>query len=98
MAEPTTMIDQEFVKFFSTLGIGGILAAFMFLAYRKDVRQYTDLWKNVADQLMSVVKENTASNTKLVHLIEEQQKNMIRMSDIKLMIEKRIAEEGKEKT
>lgn len=63
-------MDADFVKWFATLGVGGILAAFMFFFYRKDVKQYTDLWKGQAEALIVVVKENTASNTKLIMLID----------------------------
>lgn len=64
------VVDAEFVKWFATLGVGGVLAAFMFYFYRRDVAQYTSLWKGQSDILMNVVKENTASNTKLVTVIE----------------------------
>lgn len=63
-------VDAEFVKWIATLGVGGVLAAFMFHFYRKDVKEYTDLWRGQSEILISVVKENTASNTKLVTVIE----------------------------
>ena len=65
------MIDPEFVKWFATLGIGGILAAFMFTFYRKDIKQYTELWKLATEQMMLIVKENTASISELTVLIEK---------------------------
>lgn len=83
------MLDPDFAKWFATLGIGGILAAFMFVFYRKDVQQYTELWRTTADQLMSVVRENTASNTKLIALIESQERNSFRMADIEALLGKR---------
>lgn len=64
------VMDAEFVKWFATLGVGGILAGVMFMFYRKDVKQYTDLWKEQSGILMAVVKENTASNTKLITVID----------------------------
>lgn len=79
-------VNAEFIKWLATLGIGGILAAFMFTFYRKDVKQYTELWKAATDQLMNVVKENTEANTKLVQLIEQQERNMLRKSDIESML------------
>jgi len=82
------MFDTEFIKWFATLGIGGILAAFMFMFYRKDVQQYTELWRTTADQLMTVVKENTVSNTKLIALIETQERNALRMEDLKILLTK----------
>jgi hypothetical protein len=81
-------VDAEFTKWLVTLGVGGILAAFMFTFYRKDVKQYTELWRTTAEQLMGVVKENTASNTKLIALIENQERNTIRKSDIEALIER----------
>ncbi len=81
-------MDAEFTKWLVTLGVGGILAAFMFTFYRKDVKQYTELWRTTAEQLMGVVKENTASNTKLIALIENQERNTIRKSDIEALIER----------
>ena len=79
-------VDAEFTKWLVTLGVGGVLAAFMFTFYRKDVRQYTELWKSTSDLLVGVVKENTASNTKLISLIESMERNTMRKSDIESLI------------
>jgi hypothetical protein len=87
------MLDPEFVKWFSTLGIGGILAGFMFLFYRKDVQQFTELWKVTTDQLMTVIKDNTASNTKLITLIENQERNALRKTDIESLIQEKLDQE-----
>lgn len=86
------MFDPEFIKWFATLGIGGILAAFMFVFYRKDVQMYTELWQKSTDTLISVVKDNTASNIKLVSLIENWERNSLRKSDIERMIDARFIE------
>lgn len=64
------MLDGEFVKWLATLGVGGVLAAFMFHFYRKDVRQYTDQWREQTTLLMTVVRENTASNTRLIASVD----------------------------
>lgn len=92
---PTT----EFAKWLITLGVGGVLAGFMFVFYRKDVKSYTELWKaqaerleSLAERVMSVVKENTASNVKLITLIENQERNALRKEDIQFMIDRRIRE------
>jgi phosphate/sulfate permease len=66
-------MDSEFVKWLTTLGVGGVLAAFMFHFYRKDVKQYTDLWREQTAMLLVVVKENTASNTRLVSSVDSLQ-------------------------
>jgi hypothetical protein len=80
------VFDTEFTKWLATLGIGGILAAFMFTFYRKDVKQFTELWRITADQLMTVIKENTASNVKLISMIENQERNAMRKDDILQLI------------
>ena len=63
-------MDAEFVKWLATLGVGGVLAAFMFHFYRRDVRTYTDQWRGQSAMLLEVIKENTASNTKLITVID----------------------------
>lgn len=83
-------MDTEFIQWFTTLGIGGILAAFMFTFYRKDIKQYTELWKLTAEQLMTIVKENTASNTKLINLIESQERNSLRKNDLEVLIKEQL--------
>ena len=71
------MFDPEFVKWFATLGVGGILAAFMFVFYRKDVRSHTELWEKQAERVaeltstvLDVVRENTQSNARMTTMIE----------------------------
>lgn len=83
-------MDVEFTKWLATLGVGGTIAGFIFFFYRKDVRQYTELWKMATDQLMGIVKENTASNVKLIALIETQERNALRKTDIELMIDQKL--------
>lgn len=85
-------LDAEFAKWLATLGVGGVLAGLMFMFYRKDVKQYTELWKTATDQLMIIVKENTASNTKLINLIESQERNSLRKSDIETFFNQRISD------
>lgn len=84
------MLDGEFVKWLATLGIGGILAGFIFIFYRKDIRQYTELWKITADQLMLIVRENTASNVKLIILLESRERNDVRITDIEKLVDDKI--------
>ena len=83
-------MDAEFIKWFATLGVGGVLAAFMFFFYRKDVKQYTEQWKAATEQFMTIVKENTASNAKLISMIETQERNALRKQDIETLIDRRI--------
>lgn len=89
-------MDVEFTKWLATLGIGGILAGFMFMFYRKDVKQYTELWRATTESLMSVIKENTGSNVKLIALLENQERNMMRKSDLITIMERRMKNMGKE--
>jgi hypothetical protein len=89
-------MDAEFTKWLVTLGVGGILAAFMFTFYRKDVKQYTELWRTTAEQLVNVVKENTASNTKLITMLESLERNVLRKHDIETMIDMRISERNRD--
>lgn len=70
MQTPPVVPDTITINWLTTLGVGGALAAFMFLLYRRDIKQYTDLWKSATDQLIVIVKENTASNVELIALIE----------------------------
>lgn len=75
-------MNQEFIQWFATLGIGGVLAGFMFVFYRKDIRQYTELWKSTTEQLIILVKEDVASNTKLISMLEALERNAFRAADI----------------
>ena len=90
MIEP---MAPEFVKWLVTLGVGGVLAGFMFMFYRKDIKQYTELWKTATDMLMLTVKENTASNTKLISMLESMERSAIRRSDIEEFVNKKLNED-----
>jgi hypothetical protein len=67
-------MDMEMAKWLSGLGVGGALAGFIFAAYRKDVRVYTDLWKGQTEMLVQVVKENTAAVAALTVKIMESER------------------------
>lgn len=86
------MFDQEFIKFLISLGVGGIIAGLIFAFYRKDIKLYTELWKQTTSMLMDTVKENTASNVKLIGLIENQERNSMRRSDIEALVQKLLQE------
>lgn len=69
-------MDQELFKYLASLGVGGVVAGFMFMFYRRDVRSFTDQWKGQSDALMQVVKENTAaitSNTKTIEALHSRE-------------------------
>jgi len=75
-------MNVDLVQWFATLGVGGALAGFMFGFYRKDIRQYTELWKTVTDQLVILVKEDVASNIKLIAMLENLERNAMRRNDL----------------
>ena len=63
-------MDAEFLKQFANYGVGGVLGIVVLMFYRKDVRQFTELWKSQTEMLIDVVRENTESNVKLGIMIE----------------------------
>lgn len=81
-------MDTEFTKWLVTLGVGGVLAGYMFAFYRKDIKNYTELWKMATDRLLDTLEKNTASNLKLITLIENIERNTLRKADIKYIINK----------
>ena len=87
------------LEWWATLGIGGVLAGFMFVFYRKDVKQFTSLWEaqavrmeSLINTVIGVIKDNTASNAKLISLIENAQRNSLRMSDVEELVNKKIGD------
>lgn len=44
------VFDAEFIKTLGGLGVGGAIAGLIFVFYRKDIRQYTDLWQKMAER------------------------------------------------
>lgn len=97
----TTVEITEFTKWFATLGVGGILGAFIFWFYRKDMisnaertkevsREHADRlkeilgrwetqttrWDSLTSILMTVIKENSESNTKLVTAVDALQRQL----------------------
>lgn len=75
------MLEPEFIKYLASLGVGGIIAGFMFMFYRKDVKTFTDQWKGQSEALMSVVKDNTVaitSNTKTIEALHQRDDDLHR--------------------
>ena len=86
-------VDQiDFSKWLITLGVGGILAGFMFMFYRKDIKQYTELWRTNAEMMVNVIRENTASNVRLIALLESVERNQLRKEDINGMVDRHLRE------
>lgn len=67
-------MDAETLKFFVSLGVGGILAGFMFMVYRKDMKINAEAWKGQSEMLITIVKENTAAITALIGLVQRMSK------------------------
>lgn len=95
-------VSAEFSQWLVTLGVGGVLAAFMFVFYRKDVKQYTELWQSQADRMENLIRfvtevilKNTESNTQLIVLIEEMKSNQMRKADIYELIQASHAKDNK---
>ena len=82
------MFDAEFAKYLTTLGIGGAIAGLIFMFYRKDMKQFTELWQITSGQLMDVIKENTASNTELITLIKSAKEPVITKAEVEALIVK----------
>lgn len=75
-------LDQEFIKWVIAQAIGLILAVIIFQAYR----QLVEHLKMMNEQLIRVVTDNTMSNTKLVTLIETQERNALRKADLENLL------------
>ena len=65
---------MELTKWLSGLGVGGVLGAFIFAAYRKDMKAFHDMWRGQSEILVQVVKENTTAITMLATRINEREK------------------------
>lgn len=65
-------MDAEFAQWLATLGVGGVLAGFMFMFYRKDQKLCEERWKGQSDLFAQVVKENTTAITRLTDRLDLQ--------------------------
>lgn len=77
---------DETLKFFASLGVGGILAGVIFYFYNQRVtsneaalNKLLETEQRRADQLITVVKENTMSNTAVVHSVDANTKMVERL-------------------
>ncbi len=68
---------MEPIQWFATLGVNGILAGVMFYFYKQLNERFTDYVKAQHEEqksqsklLVEVVRENTASNTKVVTMVD----------------------------
>lgn len=65
-------MDAEMLKYLAPMGVGGVLAAFMFHFYRRDTQASEMRWRGQSEQLLQVVKENTSAITALKGVIERE--------------------------
>lgn len=70
-------MPDDIMKFFASLGVGGILAGVIFYFYHQRVSDWMksadtrlEAEQRRSDALLLVVKENTASNTAVVKSVE----------------------------
>lgn len=70
-------MPDDILKFFASLGVGGILAGVIFYFYHQRVTEWLksadtrlEVEQRRSDALLLVVKENTASNTAVVKSVE----------------------------
>lgn len=85
---PDPVPDPEFYRFLASLGVGGAIAAILFFFYRKDVRSYTELWREATNEaraqtvmMVEVVKENTAAFTQNTEVVRSLHKRLDRLED-----------------
>lgn len=62
------MGDTQFIQWATSLGVGGVLAAGMFLYHRRDMKGYTQTleklcsqWEKHDEALMAVIADNSAA-------------------------------------
>lgn len=55
-------MDTEFIKWLAGMGTGGAIAGLIFYFYRKDVRSYTELWRETASMLHVALEKSTSAH------------------------------------
>jgi hypothetical protein len=64
-------MDLESVKWFASLGVGGILAGMMFLAYRRDFLNWREKANEREDRLLTIIERNAAAQERLIVAAEK---------------------------
>lgn len=77
------VFDPEFLKFLAQLGVGGAIAGLLFAFYRKDVRAYTELWKEQATL-------NHAQTTAMMALVEKSTSAIVQNTEVVKSLHRRI--------
>jgi hypothetical protein len=62
-------MDQEFLKFLASLGVGGCLAGFIYFYQRQDARRHADEWKGQSQLLTGLIVNNTTAMAQCVQAI-----------------------------
>jgi hypothetical protein len=93
---------DEGLKWLQTLGVGGALAGVIFYFYRKDSTEWAselikqrDVWRDVTNAMMSVVKENSAAITANTQTIEALHRRDDRIEDALTNLGYRFPHRGK---
>lgn len=88
------MEEVEIAKWFTEMGIGGAFAALLFFFYRKDVKQYTDLWQKQAElnhaqtnAMMSLVERNMVTITANTEVLKALHHRIDRLDVLRFMDE-----------
>lgn len=88
------VFDVEFMRWLAQLGVGGMMAGVLFYFYRKDVRAYTDLWKEQATlnanqtvAMMALVEKNTIAITSNTDIIKSLHRRMDRLDILRFVPE-----------
>ena len=71
-------MEPDFMQFLERLGVGGVLAALIFMVHRNDTKRYLEQWKGQSELLMTVVKDNTAAITKNTTVAESIHQHLIK--------------------
>jgi len=86
------VLEAEFSRFLLQMGVGGILAGLLFVVYRKDVRSYTELWKEQAalnakmvDTVIALVERNTGTISKNTEVLKSLHARMDRLDILRVV-------------
>ena len=87
-------MDAEFGRWLIQLGVGGLLAGVLLMFYRKDVKQYTELWQaqsklnaEQTNMMMTVVRENTAAFVENSQILRSLHRRMDRLDILRVVPE-----------
>jgi hypothetical protein len=70
------VFEAEFVKYLTTLGVGGAIAGLCLAFYRKDMKLYTEQWKTMSELNMSVIRDSTAAITTNTEVLRAMQHSL----------------------